>query len=71
MPIGSGSETRFLHYSSVGGCGAAARRRLLRGGAGPGPIQRLRRRPLLPQQHHHDHGVEGIAFAGEMEKTEG
>ena len=40
--------------------------RLLRGDAGGGPVQPLRRRPLLPQQGHHYHVVEGIAFAGEL-----
>ena len=30
----------------------------------PGPAQLLRRQALLPQQGHHYHVVEGIAFAG-------
>jgi hypothetical protein len=42
----SGVRTRFLHYSSPGGCGATSRKRLLRGDAGTGPVQLLRRQPL-------------------------
>jgi hypothetical protein len=61
-----GVRTKFLHYSSPGGCGAALIKRLLRGDAGGGPVQLLRWRPLVPQQGHHYHVVEGIAFAGEL-----
>ena len=61
-----GVRTRFLHYSSPCGCGAASRKRLLRGDAGTGPVQLLRRRPLLLEQGHQHHVVEGIAFAGEL-----
>ena len=62
----AGVRTRFLHYSSRDGSGAASRKRLLRGDASGGPVQFLRQPPLLPQQGHHYHVVEGIAFAGEL-----
>lgn len=62
----SGVRRGVLHYSSPSGCGAASRKRLLRGDADTGPVQLLRRQPLLPQQGHHYHVVEGIAFAGRL-----
>jgi hypothetical protein len=41
-------------------------KRFLRGDAGTGPVQLLRRRPLLPQHGHHHHVLQSIAFAGEL-----
>jgi hypothetical protein len=62
VPISGTSLSRL----KTGGCGAASGKRLLRGDAGGGPIQPLRRRAFLPRQGRHYRVVEGIAFATEL-----